>query len=76
MPALIGGHGLALQPEFVIWETLQRGELEIVMQDWAISDININLVTPPGMLRPARVTLLLDFLAECFAQAPWTFSEL
>lgn len=44
------------------------------MQDRTVSDININLITPPGMLRPARVTLLLGFLAGRFAQAPWTLA--
>lgn len=50
---------------------MQSGELEEVMADWKIADINVNLVTPPGMLRAARVTVLLDFLAEHFAHAPW-----
>ncbi|CAB3763658.1 LysR family transcriptional regulator [Burkholderia sp. MSh2] len=70
-PALVAGHGLALQPTFLVWDALQRGELEEVMHDWKIADINVNLVTPPGMLRAARVTALLDFLVEHLSHAPW-----
>ncbi|QBR02016.1 LysR family transcriptional regulator [Paraburkholderia pallida] len=75
VPALIAGHGLALQPEFLVWEALQRGELEHVMRDWAIADIDVHLLTPPGMLRTARVTALLDYLVEHLADAPWAMSE-
>ncbi|WP_233887110.1 LysR family transcriptional regulator [Paraburkholderia flagellata] len=75
MPALLAGQGIALQPEFLVWDALKRGELEHVMRDWAIDDINVNLVTPPGMLRTTRVIALLDFLVEHLAHAPWAMSE-
>ncbi|MCY1501892.1 LysR substrate binding domain protein [compost metagenome] len=70
-PAVFGGQGLALQPEFIVWDALKSGELEAVLPEWRIADVSINLVTPPGQLRPARVTALLDFLTENLATAPW-----
>ncbi|WP_166359652.1 LysR family transcriptional regulator [Pseudomonas akapageensis] len=70
-PALRAGLGLALQPEFLAWEDLQSGALETMMEDWQVEPIALHIVTPPGRSRPARVQMLIDYLVECFASAPW-----
>ncbi len=71
MPALISGLGLALQPDFVVWHHLRDGRLKAVLEDWAAPPISLNLVTPPGGQRPARVSALIEFLVRRFADAPW-----
>ena len=71
LPTLRAGLGLALQPEFIVWEDIQAGRLEAVMCDWLSANIGLYLVSPPGRLRPARVRVLADFLAARLAEAPW-----
>ena len=70
-PALIAGLGLAVLPEFLVFEQIAKGELESVMTDWAVPPIALNIVTPPGTLRPARVSLLIEHLAKRLAALPW-----
>jgi DNA-binding transcriptional LysR family regulator len=70
-PSLLSGLALAMQPEFLIWRELDRGLLESVLEDWIPQRAALHIVTPPSSLRPARVQVLIDFLASKFAHAPW-----
>ena len=70
-PALLAGLGLAVQPDFVVWNDLEEGRLEAVMPAWSMPAISAHLVSPPGGPRPARVTALLDFIAERFSRPAW-----
>jgi DNA-binding transcriptional LysR family regulator len=74
-PALRAGLGLAVQPDFTIWEDLKSGRLERVMPDWQPPPIALNLVMPPGLPRPARVSALIAFLERAFSAAPWAQAE-
>ncbi|MCJ2143369.1 LysR family transcriptional regulator [Methylobacterium sp. E-066] len=70
-PALRAGLGLALQPDFMIWDDLESGRLERVLPGWSPPPIALHLVTPPGDPRPARITALIGYLGQTLAQAPW-----
>jgi DNA-binding transcriptional LysR family regulator len=69
--SLLAGLGLALLPDFLVGKDVKDGALEEVLPDWAPPPIALHLVTPPSTIRPARVEVLIAFLAKRMAQAPW-----
>jgi DNA-binding transcriptional LysR family regulator len=69
--ALLAGIGLAVQPEFLVWDDVAAGRLEPLMTQWSLPHIALNIVLPPGRLRAAPVSAVVDFLSERFAAAPW-----
>lgn len=70
-PALIGGAGIAMQPDFLVWDDLRAGRLEVAMPDWQASSLALYMVTPPSTIRPARVQALMAFLVDKIAGAAW-----
>jgi DNA-binding transcriptional LysR family regulator len=64
IPALIAGVGLGAVPEFILRDALDAGRLERLLTDWSLPSAAVYWVTPPGGLRPKRVDVLSDFVAQ------------
>lgn len=75
MPAVKAGLGMAVLPEFMIWRDLNDGGLEEVLPPWRLEPLDISLVTPPGSRRPARVMILLDYLADRVRGERWARND-
>jgi DNA-binding transcriptional LysR family regulator len=65
--SLRSGHGIAVVPDFIIDADLARGAVVPILTDWRPQAVALHLVTPPGTIRPARVTALIDYLAKRLA---------
>jgi DNA-binding transcriptional LysR family regulator len=74
--SLEAGEGIALQPDFIAWQSINAGRLIPVLTEWTPPPLTLNLVTPAGGPRAIRTRVLLDFLTHRFAtgSAPWTVS--
>lgn len=72
--ALDAGIGIALQPDFLVWEAIRDQRLIVVLDDWKTPPLTLNLVTPAGGPRAARIVVLLEFLTRRFraGAAPWS----
>lgn len=64
LPALVAGLGIAIIPDFIVGTAIADCQLEPILADWHAAPLNIHLLTPPGALRPARVSALIDFLTD------------
>jgi DNA-binding transcriptional LysR family regulator len=71
LAAALGGQGIIYQPDFIVATALQRGELVALELDRPVVDLGgIHVLYPPDRRPPAKVRVMIDYLAEAFAKAP------
>jgi DNA-binding transcriptional LysR family regulator len=62
LPLVLAGQVIARLPEAYIREELEDGRLVEVLPGWRPAPLPVNVITPPGKARPARVRVFIDFL--------------
>jgi len=68
--AAVAGLGVVAMPSFIASASIQSGELEVILRDFALKEVALWAVMPPGRASTARVRALVDFLVERFGPEP------
>lgn len=69
--AALAGHGIILQPSFLIGEDLRRKALVELMPEFRAVELGVYAVYPTRRYLLPRVRAMVDFLAEGFRDPPW-----
>lgn len=69
--AALQGHGMIMQPSFLIGEDLRSGALVEVLPEFRGPEFGIYALYPSRKFVAPKVRLLIDFLIEHFQQPPW-----
>jgi DNA-binding transcriptional LysR family regulator len=71
LAAAVGGQGVIYQPDFIVGEALERGDLVVLELDKPVVELGgIHVLYPPDRRPPAKVRVMIDYLAEAFAKEP------
>ena len=73
LAALRAGLGIAIQPEFFVYDDLKSGRLVELLLPWAAPPVGAYVVTPPSRLQPRRVRLLVEALVAAMRAMPWSY---
>lgn len=71
LAAAVGGQGVIYQPDFIVGEALARGDLVVLELDKPVVELGgIHVLYPPDRRPPAKVRVMIDYLAQAFAKDP------
>jgi DNA-binding transcriptional LysR family regulator len=72
LPTVLEGLAITELPEFVVSQYLREKRLEQLLPDWRLSETGLYFVTPTARARPAKVSVLADFLIAKLTNIPWS----
>ncbi|MEM6906203.1 MAG: LysR family transcriptional regulator [Pseudomonadota bacterium] len=68
--AAIRGLGIALQPSFILYKSVARGDLEVVLPDYRWQTIPIHTIYPQTRHLSAKARAFMDFVRAKIGQRP------
>jgi len=68
--AALAGHGIILQPDFLVGDDIKSGKLIELMPEYSAAELGVYAVYPSRRLVARKVRALVEFLAERLAAAP------
>ncbi|HYR80448.1 MAG TPA: LysR family transcriptional regulator, partial [Candidatus Dormibacteraeota bacterium] len=72
LPTVLEGLAITELPEFVATRYFRDKQLEPLLGDWRMPEGGLYFVTPTARARPAKVSVLADFVIAELADAPWS----
>ncbi len=69
--AAVAGAGLLLSPSFIVYESLRRGELVVVLPEYRHEELHAYALYPQTRHLSLRVRAFVDFLVERYAGVPY-----
>ena len=71
LAAAVAGQGIIYQPHFIVGDALKQGQLVELELDRPVVRLGgIHVLYPPDRRPPAKVRVMIDYLAEVFARRP------
>ena len=74
--AALAGHGLIMQPTFIVGDDLRAGRLVRVMPHYRVTALNVYAVYAHRQFLSNKVRAFVDFLGDYFGPAPYWDREL
>ena len=71
IPTLLAGLAIAELPEFIAFDLLRTGQVEVLLPDWSMTLGGLYFVTPTARARSAKVEALSSFLTERLSRPSW-----
>ena len=67
----VAGLGILRIPTFIAYESIAKGVLIPILQDYSIAEVNAYAIYPPTRHLSQRVRCFIDFLVERFSGVPY-----